>query len=97
MATNSQPQQIPTVASILGRALRRDPGGVTPEGARFILALGIHQDDRQRTLDLLVRRSEGRITEDEDLELLPYIEADRILTILKAQAALALKQAEASR
>ncbi|MGE3819996.1 MAG: hypothetical protein AB7I30_11200 [Isosphaeraceae bacterium] len=64
-----------------------------PEGARFILNLGIREQDKQRTLDLLTRQQEGRITAEERAELDSYIQADNVLSILKAKALLALKNA----
>lgn len=80
----------PTGAAILGRALE-SRGEVPPEGARFILSLAIREQDKQRALDLLERQQQGRITSDERDELESYIQADNVLSILKAKALLALK------
>jgi len=66
---------------------------VPPEGARFILDLGIAEDDKKRTLELLAKQQEGRITAQEREELESYVQADNMLSILKAQAILALKKA----
>lgn len=83
----------PTGATVLSRALEVKGGEVPPEGARFILNLGIREQDKQRTLDLLTRQQEGRITAEERAELDSYIQADNVLSILKAKALLALKNA----
>lgn len=83
----------PTGATILGRALEAKGGQVPPEGARFILNLGIREQDRLRLLNLLERKQEGRLTVTEGEELASYIEADNVLSILKTRALLALKSA----
>ncbi len=90
-----QPQaaQKPTGATVLSRALEAKGGEVPPEGARFILDLGIREQDKQRTLDLLERQQRGEITAEERDELESYIQADNVLSILKATALLALKKA----
>jgi len=68
-------------------------GGIMPpEGARFILDLGIREDDKKRTLELLTKQQKGRITAEEFEELEAYVEADNTLSILKAHAILALEK-----
>lgn len=83
----------PTGATVLSRALETKGGEVPPEGARFILSLGIRDQDKQRTLELLQKQQEGDITAEERDELESYVQADNVLSILKAKAILALKQA----
>jgi hypothetical protein len=82
-----------TGATVLSRALDTKNREMPPEGARFILNLGIRDEEKQRTLDLLARQQQGGLTIDEQEELASYIEADNILSILKARALLALKRA----
>jgi hypothetical protein len=82
-----------TSAIVLSRALELKGGHVPPEGARFILDLVIREEDKTRTLKLLTKQQEGRITAAERDELESYVEADNLLSILKAQAILALKKA----
>lgn len=91
-----RPQSVttkPTSATVLSRALETKDGHVPPDGARFILNLGIRDQDKQRALDLLSKRQEGRITAEERDELESYIQADNVLSILKAKALVALKKA----
>lgn len=83
----------PTGAIVLSRALETKGGSVPPEGARFILSLGIREQDKQRTLDLLTKQQQGKITAEERDELESYVQADNMLSILKAKALLALKNA----
>ena len=82
-----------TSAAVLGRALEINGGNVPPEGARFILGLGIREEDKERMLKLLEEQQKGRITAAERDELESYVQADQILSILRAQALLALKKA----
>jgi hypothetical protein len=82
-----------TGATILSRALETKGGRVPPEGARFILNLGIRGEHKRRALKLLTKQQKGRLTAQERDELESYIEADNLLSILKAQAILALKRA----
>lgn len=83
----------PTGATVLSRALELKNGNVPPEGARFIMNLGIRDEDKKRTLDLLAKQQQGPLTAEERDELESYIQADNMLSILKAKALLALKQA----
>lgn len=82
-----------TAAAVLSRALQSKGGDVPPEGARFIIDLSIKEDDKKRTLELLAKQQEGRINAREREELESYVHADNMLSILKAQAILALKKA----
>jgi hypothetical protein len=80
-------------ATILSRALEIKGGGLPLEGARFILSLGIREEDKKRLLELLAKHQKGQITAEELDEVESYVEADNLLSILKAQAILALKNA----
>lgn len=82
-----------TGATVLSRALQSKGGDVPPEGARFILDLGISEDVKKRTLNLLAKQQKGRITAEEMEELELYVQADNMLSVLKARAILALKKA----
>ncbi len=82
-----------TGATVLSRALETSGREMPPEGARFVLALSIREEDRGRMLELLAKQQRGEITPGEREDLESYIEADNVLSILKAQALLALKRA----
>ena len=82
-----------TGATVLSRALEMRGGEMPPEGARFVLGLGIREEDRKRMLELLAKQQRGEITPAEREDLESYVEADNVLSILKAQAMLALKRA----
>jgi hypothetical protein len=82
-----------TGATVLSRALELRGGEIPAEGARFLLGLGIREEDRERMLELLAKQQRGEIAAGEREELESYIEADNVLSVLKAQALLALKRA----
>ena len=82
-----------TSATVLSRALHVQGGDVPPDGARFILALGIRAEDKERMLELLAKQQRGGISAEEMRDLESYVQADNLLSILKAQALLALKRA----
>ena len=82
-----------TSATVLSRALHVQGGDVPPDGARFILALGIRAEDKERMLELLAKQQRGGITAEELGDLESYVQADNLLSILKAQTILALKKA----
>jgi hypothetical protein len=82
-----------TGATVLSRALEMKGGNLPPEGARFLLGLGIREEDQERMLELLAKQRRGEITPGEREDLASYVEADNVLSILKAQAMLVLKRA----
>ncbi len=85
--------QKPTVATILSRALEMKGGGIPLEGAKFILDLSIRDEDNKRMLELMARNQEAAITAEEAEELQSYMQANSVLSILKARALIAVKQA----
>ena len=83
----------PTSSTILGRALEIKGGKVTPEGAPIHPRAG-HPRGRQEA----AAQAPGETTKGADHrrgrdELESYVQADQILSILRAQAILALKKA----
>jgi hypothetical protein len=82
-----------TGAIVLSRALEMRGEGLPPDGARFLLGLGIREEDRERMLELLAKQQQGPISPGERDELESYVEADHVLSVLRAQALLALKRA----
>ncbi len=77
----------------MSRALESKEGGIPPEGARFILDLTIRDEDKCRAVELLAKQQASSLAADEREELESYVQADNVLSILKAQALLALKKA----
>ena len=81
-----------TGATVLSRALETSGREMPPEGARFVLGLGIREEERRRMLELLTKQQQEEITPAEREDLEAYIQADNVLSILKARALLALKR-----
>ena len=54
-----------TGATVPNRALEMRSGDIPPEGARFLLGLGIGEEDRERMLELLAEQQRGPITPGE--------------------------------
>lgn len=79
----------PTAAAVLSRALEMNDGEVASEGARFILNLGLRDEDKARMLELLTRCQAGEMTAEEADELGSYVEADNVLSVLRAKALVA--------
>ena len=63
------------------------------EVLKKILDMDVSEDDKTRTLELLAKQQEGRITVEETEELESFIRVDNLLSVLKAEAILALKKA----
>jgi hypothetical protein len=80
-------------ATVQSRALEVKGGNFPPQGARFILGLGIKEPDKKRMLKLLAQQQNGRITAEDLIDLESYVHADNLLSIWKAHAILALKKA----
>jgi hypothetical protein len=82
-----------TSAAVLSRAIELKNGAIPPAGARYILNVGIREKDKKRALVLFTKQQEGTITPKEKDTLNSYVQADNMLSILKAKALLALKRA----
>ena len=82
-----------TGATGLSGSLEMKGRRLSPEGARFILDLGIRDKDKKRMSALLAKQQKGPITVAENDELESYVQADNVLSILKARAILTLKNA----
>lgn len=79
--------------AVLSRVLEMSDGSGLLEGARFVLGLRIREEDQQRMLDLLAWHQRGEIGAGDREDLESLIEADNMLSVLRAQALLALNRA----
>jgi hypothetical protein len=82
-----------TGATVLSQALEMKGPDLPPEAARFLLGLGIRAEHQKRMLELLEKQQQGGMPPEDREELESYVEADNVLSILRAQAILALKRA----
>jgi methylase of polypeptide subunit release factors len=58
-----------------------------------ILAFAVSEEQQERATELLTRQNEGTINPDEQAEMQRMEEVDRLVSVLKAKAAAAMKRA----
>jgi hypothetical protein len=90
MSTTST-QTHETEGSILARILSNKHGTLPPEVARYLLDAGFSEEDKARMHELAVRNQEGTISPSEKAELLAFVNAGSVLSLLKAKARRTLK------
>jgi hypothetical protein len=77
--------------SILARVLGNDQEELPVEMARYLLALGFGQRDKDRMHELAVRNQDAALSATEQEELFAYAKAGTVLSILKSKARRVLK------
>jgi hypothetical protein len=75
-----------TEADIVSRVIDQSNPTMTPEAAMAILKLRYSEDDHARMAELAAKSNEGRLTEDERIELQSYVQAGDFLSLLKSKA-----------
>ena len=83
---------IPSEAGIFLRVLSQGRQRLTPEFARYLLALGFSDADMTRMHDLAVRNQDGTLSAQERDELMDFVKASDLLGILQSLARRALKR-----
>lgn len=78
--------------SILTRAIKNGGGGMSPAFARQVLKYGFGPADQERIADLMERNQAGALPPAEKAELDEFARVGTFLSILQAQARLALKR-----
>ena len=87
---NIPPPSPPT--SILARVFANGWEEMSPTFARKVLKLGFNQADQERMADLAERNQNNALTPDELAELMEFVDAGHVLSILHSQARLSLKR-----
>ncbi len=93
-------QEISTIgtseAALWGRLL--DPVGadLSPEAARYILALRFPQADIDRMRELAEKARAGTLTLEEQIEMDNYERVGHVLSLMKSRARKALKKSRAA-
>ncbi len=77
--------------TILARVFSDKLGQLPPEMARYILDLEFNDRDQARMHELIVRNQEDAITPAEKEELLAFLNASSMLSILQSRARRTLK------
>jgi hypothetical protein len=81
-----------TPGAIWTRLLKPDHGDMSAEAARFFLNLSFDQHDLDRMQELATKNQEGKLTAEEQDELMNYRQVGLELDLLRAKAMLTLKQ-----
>jgi hypothetical protein len=77
-------------AAILSRAIDHDRE-LTPDVARFLLAIELTKEDADRLNELAAKARDGSLSADEESELEEYRRVGRLLEMLRLKARMALK------
>jgi hypothetical protein len=82
--------------AIFGRIIQSDKGDLAPGLAKYILTLGFSEADQRRMSDLAERNQDGRLNDDEPVELASYVRASHLLALMQSKARKSLKRRRAS-
>jgi hypothetical protein len=85
MATTNN-HVIPSEVSILARVLSNEEGLLPPEVARYILTREFSDQDKARMHELAVRNQVDELNQSEKEELVAYVKAGSLLSILMSKA-----------
>lgn len=75
-----------TEAAILARIIESDPGTITPEVARYLLAMQLPTPDEERVNELSGKARAGALTPAEERELDSYLHIGRLLAVMQSRA-----------
>jgi hypothetical protein len=79
-------------ASILERIIEPQMGGFSNEHARYVLSLDFSAEEQARYAELAGKVQDGALTAQEEAELIEFIAANALLTILQSKARISLKK-----
>jgi hypothetical protein len=83
-------------AAIWARLIESQPKELTPEAARYLLALQFNENDQARVQELADRSQAGTLSEDEAREFDSYLHIGNLLAVMQSKARLALNSQEVS-
>jgi hypothetical protein len=78
-------------ASILARVIEEDPAEITPDVARYLLAMRLPSTDRERVDELSAKARAGSLTPEEITELDGYLHVGTLPGVLQSRARRSLK------
>ena len=90
-AMNSQAVYGNTEAAILGRIIQADEPELTPDAARYLLAMRLPSGDEERVNELSERARAGSLTGPETQELDSYLHVGSLIAAVQAKARSLLK------
>jgi hypothetical protein len=92
----SQPITPGTEAAIWARLIESQPKELTPEAARYLLALHFSEGDQARLQVLADRSQEGMLSDVETKEFDSYLHIANLLAVMQSKARLILDRQSAS-
>jgi hypothetical protein len=75
-----------TEAAILARVMESETGTLTPEVARYLLAMELPRPDAERVNELSAKARAGSLTTGEAQELDSYLHIGRLLAVVQSRA-----------
>ena len=82
-----------TEAAILSRMIQTGERELTPEAARYLLAMRLPSSDEDRVNELSEKARVGSLTKSEASELDSYLHIGSLLAVMQSKARRLLKQA----
>jgi hypothetical protein len=80
-----------TEAAILARIIQTDERELTPDAARYLLAMRLPSGDEDRVNELSAKARAGSLTEVESQELDSYLHIGSLLAVMQSKARQLLK------
>src|SRR5947209_50293 len=78
--------------AIFGRLLDSGDEALSPDAARYILALEFQPEERERMHALALKAQEGALTPEEEIQIQSYERVGHLLSIWKSKARKTLKR-----
>jgi hypothetical protein len=78
-------------AAIWARLMQAKKDELSPEAAKFLLAIDFGESDRQRMMQLAELSEAGTLTAQEQIEFDGYLHVGNLLAVMQSRARLALK------
>ena len=75
-----------TEAAILARMIEADADTLTPDVARYLLAMQLQRSDEERVNELSAKARAGTLTALEEHELDSYLHIGRLLAVMQSRA-----------
>ncbi len=78
--------------TIWARLIQAPKAAISPEAARYLMAIDFGDADHARMQELMEKSNEGKLTLDETAELDGYVNIANVLSVMHSQARAALKK-----
>ena len=78
--------------AIWARLIQAPKAAISPEAARYLMAIDFGDADHARMQELMERSNEGMLTPEETAELDGYVNISNVLSVMHSQARVALNK-----